>query len=199
MRFVGCVRSLAWLGMMALPLGLAGCGSTGTADEGGSSLKNILLYGGTTVPPVAPAEAIEVAECPPVTVIEGGAAIRAGEGAAVRSQIAISDVARECTGRPDGTVVLKVGIQLRALLGPGGGAGRFDAPLTIAVKRGDQVVATRVRRVAVAVPAGQFEQTAIVVEDNIAVPPGTGEFDIEIGLGSGARAAAPRGRRRGAG
>ena len=186
---------------VALALALGGCSSTSSGDGAGSTLSNFLLYGGATVPPAAPPESIEVRDCPAVTVSDGGAALRTvaggGEGAAVRSQISITEVARECTGRPDGGVSVKVGVQVRALIGPGGGSGRFDAPVNIVLKRGDQVVASRARRVSIAVPPGQFEQSAIVVEDNLVAPPGMGEFDIEVGLGTGTRAAKPARSRRG--
>jgi hypothetical protein len=90
---------------------------------------------------------------------------------------------------------VKVGVQVRALLGPGGSGGRFDAPVTIVLKRGDTTILTRSRRVALTIPAGQFEQSGVVVEDGMAVPAGIGEFDIEVSLGSPGRAAAPRSRR----
>lgn len=193
--------------MMAAGVGsllLAACSSTGSGGEGGNAFVNIFKYGGTTVPPVAPTPIIEVADCPPVAVTEGGAALRTvaggGEGAAVRSQLSISEVARECVGRPDGSMVVKVGVQVRALVGAGGGSARFDTPVSFVVKRGEQVFASRSRRVSVAVPPGQLEQTAIVVEDNIVVPPGVGEVDIEVGLGaagSGRKAGRRAGRSRG--
>lgn len=182
---------------------VAGCSSTGSGESGGNVFSNFLFYGGATVPPVAPTQSIEVADCPPVTVADGGAAIRAVAGSAdasaVRSQLSIAEVARECTGRPDGAVIVKVGVQVRALLGPGGRAARFDTPVSIVLKRGDQVLASRSRRVAIAVPPGQPDQTAVVVEDNLVVPPGTGEFDIEVALGSGPRAPAASRSRRGRG
>ena len=179
-------------------LALAGCSTAGSGEGAGSTFRNLFMYGGTTVPPAAPAAVIEVADCPPVTVTEGGAALRTvaggGEGAAVRSQLSIVEVARECTGRPDGSIVVKVGVQVRALVGAGGGAARFDTAVGIVLKRGEQVLASRSPRVSVAVPPGQVDQTAVVVEDNFVVPPG-GEFDIEVGLG-GARAPRSEGRRK---
>lgn len=173
-----------------LALGLGACSSSGS----GGSLGSLLAFGAEGTPPLALDAPIEVAECPAVTVAEGGSAMRTGDGANVRSQVSVAEVARECTGRADGTVVIKVGVQLRALLGPGAGAGRFDTPVTITVKRGDQVLASRTRRVAIAIPPGQAETTAVIVEDGLVVPPGTGEYDIEIALRAGP-AAAPTRRR----
>ncbi len=184
-----------------LPLSLGACTSTSSpSSEGaGSTLRNMLLWGNPTPPPAQAVEPVEVLDCPPVTVSEGGAAIRGVAGsagtAAVRSQVSISELARECTARPDGGINVKVGVQVRALLGPGGSGGRFDAPVTIVVKRGDRAIVSRSRRAAITIPAGQFEQSAIVVEDGLVVPAGTGEFDIEVTLGSPGRAAAPRSRR----
>ncbi|MDB5557990.1 MAG: hypothetical protein JWQ36_924 [Enterovirga sp.] len=180
-----------------IPLALGACNSTQTASgEGaGGTLKNFLLYGGATVPPAQVIPPLEVVDCPAVTVTEGGAAIRAGgtDSAAVRSQVSIANVARECVEGPDGAVLVKVGVQVRALLGPGAGAGgRYDTPVNIVLKRGEQVLATRSRRAAITIPAGQYEQSAVVVEEGMVVPRGTGEFDIEVWLGSGGRAAGPR-------
>ena len=185
-------------------LAVAGCTSSGSGDGAGSTLRNLLLYGGPTVPPAAAVPAIEIADCPSVTVIEGGATVRSvaggGEGAAVRSQLGIADVARECAGRDDGSVVVKVGVQVRALIGPGGGAPRFDTPISFAIKRGDTVLASRTARVSVTVPSGQYEKSEVVVVDGLVVPAGTPEYDIEVGLGSGPRAAAsPNRRKRGRG
>lgn len=176
---------------------LGACTSTGSGET--NTLQNLLMYGGTTAPPIAPTASIEVADCPPVTVAEGGAAIRAVTGSGVegvRSQVSIANVARECSGRPDGSVVVKVGVQGRALLGPGGGNGRFDTPVTIVLKHGDQVVARRVARGGVTIPPGRYEESFVVVEDGLVVPAGTGEFDIEVSLGSGGGAARPARTRR---
>jgi hypothetical protein len=199
MRFIRDFRRAAPLAGVLFPLALGACSSTGSGEGAGTTLQNFLLYGGATVPPAQVVPPLEVLDCPPVTVTEGGAAIRAvaggGESAAVRSQLSIANVARECIGREDGAVIVKVGVQVRALLGPGGSGGRFDTPVNFVLKRGDQVIASRSRRVNLAIPAGQAEQSGIVVEDGMVVPPGTGEFDIEVGLGSAGRSAAPRSRR----
>ena len=97
----------------------------------------------------APQAGIEVKDCPRVDVTEGGAALRTyaggrtGSPEALRSQLTISNVARECIGRPDGTIVVKVGVEGRALIGPAGAPGRFDAPIHVVVKRGERVFANR--------------------------------------------------------
>ena len=46
--------------------------------------------------------------------------------------------------------------------------------------------ANRIRRIPVTVPAGESQGAFVTVEEGILVPPGTGDFDIEVGLGGGA-------------
>ena len=174
----------------------------GSASSGGGSnfFRNLFSYGGPTVPPEAPA-AIEV-DCPAVTIAEGGAALRSytsgrtGSPEALRNQLSIVNVARECVGRPDGSIVIKVGIEGQALIGPAGSAGQFEAPVRFVIKHGDKVLANRARRITVAVPQGQLYGNFAVVEDGLTVPPNTSNFDIEVGLGGAAPAERPARRSR---
>ncbi len=164
----------------------------GGGASGGSTLGNLLRYGSTTEPPIATAAPVEASECPSVLVIDGRAAMKQGS-----NQVSISNVARECIERPGGSIAVKVGVEGRALLGPGGTGGRFDVPVTFVIRRGDQVLATRVRRVAVSIPAGDTQAPFVAVEGGMIVPAGTGEYDIEVGLGGSAPAAARTRSRRG--
>jgi hypothetical protein len=172
---------VAALGLSAL----TGCSATG---EGG--VGSMLLSAGATEP-AAQAPSLTDVYCPPVTVSEGGAAIQAysggrvGDANALRSQVALGELARECVGQPDGSIAVKVGVEARALLGAGGGgAGRVDVPVQIVVKSGSRVFATRSRRMALSIPAGQAQGSATVVEENIVVPPAdANSFEIEVSLG----------------
>jgi hypothetical protein len=184
--------ALAVLGLTAL----TGCGASG---EGGSSLGNMVLFAGPTVPPPVSRQTEDV-YCPTITVTEGGSAIQAysggrvGDASGLRSQIALGELARECLGQPDGSTLVKVGVEGRALLGAGGSAGRYDVPVHIVVKRGSTVIANRSRRMAVAIPAGQTQATFSVIEDGIVVPAGDSQtFEIEVGLGGRAATAGRRG------
>lgn len=184
--------ALAALGLTAL----AGCG--GAPGEGGSmGLGDMLLTGGATLPP-AQQVAVEDVYCPPVTIFEGGSAIqaysggRAGDSSALRSQISLGQLARECVGQADGSTLVKVGVEARALLGAGGSAGRYEAPVQILVKNGSSVLANRSRRAAVPIPAGGTQGTVTVIEEGIVVPAAyANTFEIEVGLGG--RAAGRRG------
>ncbi|MBM6592660.1 hypothetical protein [Microvirga pudoricolor] len=184
-------RAVTGLGLVGL-LALGGCGG-GAPGEEGSTLSNMVLFAGPTVPPPMTRQTEDV-YCPRVQIPDGGAAIQAysggrvGDASGLRSQISLGELARECTGNADGTTSVKVGVEVLALLGAGGGAGRYDAPVNIVVKRGDQVIASRPRRVAIAIPSGETQGRATIVEENIVVSAADAtNFSIDVGLGAGAR------------
>lgn len=177
------------IALLALAAPLSGCTSSGSSDGMGSTLGNLLRYGRTTEPPIARQGVVEAAHCPGVLVTDGRSAIRSGA-----NQVSIAHVARECLQQPNGTVVVKVGVEGRALLGPGGSSARFTVPVNFALKVGDRVLVSRVKRVSVAVPPGETQASFLAIEGGMSVPAGTGEFDIEVGLGGGSPASAPRRR-----
>lgn len=195
----GLSRKAGWALILLGVSAMAGCSSPG---EGGSTLGNMVLFAGPTVPPPAKT-IIEDVYCPSVDIAEGGSSIqsfaggRVGDPAGLRSQIALGQIARECVGRPDGTTVVKIGVEGRVLLGAGGASGRYDVPVNIVVKSGSTVIANRSRRVAVSVPAGDTQGTFQVIEEGIVVPAADASiFEIEVGLGgAGAPAASRRARR----
>lgn len=122
----------------------------------------------------------EAAYCPQVLVIDGRSAIRHGA-----SQVSISQIARECIEKPDGSVVVKVGVEGLALLGAGGGGGRFNVPVLFQIRQGDKVIVSRTRQASVAVGGGESQGSFTTVEGGMVVPPRSGPFDIEVGLGGG--------------
>ena len=173
-----------------------------SAQDTGGFLRNLFYGGAPPAPPGPPAAGDEV-ECPSVTVTDGGAALRAyasgrtGSAESLRHQISIANVGRECRSQGDGSVVVKVGVEGRALLGPAGSAGRFQAPVHFVIRRGDHVFANRARAATVTLAAGQTQGSFVLVEEGMVVPAGTGEFEIEVGLGgSGAAPRPSRGARR---
>src|SRR5215211_5795231 len=172
----------SWTNQGALAIGLlsfASCVEPASAQGIGDTLRNF-FSGGANGTPAAPQANVEVMDCPRVDIAEGGAALRTyaggrtGNPESLRSQITIANVARECIGQPDGSIVVKVGVEGRALIGPAGSGGRFDAPVRVVVKRGDRVFANRIRRIPVTVPAGESQGAFVTVEEGILVPPGTG-------------------------
>ncbi len=138
--------------------------------------------------------------CPNVFVPDGGAAIQSFAGAAgdntrLRHQIVVSRLSRECRAMGDGSVSVRVGVELRAMLGPAGAPGRFDAPVTVSITYGDKPVMSRPHRVTIPIPAGTAQGEASLIENDLVVPADKAwGYDIEVTLAG--RKAAPIARRR---
>ena len=192
----GALARAAFLATAGLVL--SGCGSAN--DSGvGSTVGNLVMFNSTRPPAPTPRPAEpEDLDCPQVSIIDGGAAIRSqagGDSGGLRYQIAINDVARECTATgSSGAYVLRVGVDGRVLAGPAGGAGSHSATLNIRVKRGTSVIAQRSVRVGGTIPSGEGGVNFSHVETGINVPAGSGEVEIEVGLGGGAAATSRRRR-----
>jgi hypothetical protein len=194
-------RSLRTLGLGTLGLAVALLGVLATPvraqnaapQEGGNSFLNIFKYGGTTKPPEAPPSPEDV-YCPTIDVSEGGSSLQTMAGGTVRTQIRLGQISRSCQPGPSGSVTVAVGVQGVVLLGPGGAPGRFNAPVTITVKNGTQVITRRSRQAAATIPAGSASGSFTVVEDGISVPANLAQdFEIEVGLGGASKPArAPR-------
>jgi hypothetical protein len=191
--------------LVVLGLALAGCGTTSdlisTPPVGsGTALGNLFRFGTVNEPPLAKpvAEEEDPVACPPISILPGGAAVRLGGAGSesVRSQITITDVARECQQQPGGALLVRVGAEGRVLAGPAGGAGGQFASLRIEVRRGGTTIATRTVRVGGSIPAGQSQTGWLHVENGIQIPaaPSGGDTDIFMALGQGGPE--PRQRRR---
>jgi hypothetical protein len=191
---------------MALAALLGGCGggmfeSSGASSPptpGGSALANLMRFGTTELPPPL-VEAEEELECPLLSIAPGGAALRIGGGSSesVRSQITITDIARECQRAAGGGVIMRVGAEGRVLVGPAGSSGSLGANMRIEVRRGDTILSSRNVRVGATVPAGQAQASWAHVEQGIAIPASAiqarGDTDVFVTLNP---AAAPQRRRR---
>lgn len=189
-RWVG---SAACLVLVAAGIDAAGIGAA--KAEPGSLFKNLFGGGGSSGGGEAPAmtgpRAFDPDDtyCPAIAVSEGGAAVQsfagaAGDNSRLRHQITLGRLGRECTTRAGGAVGVKVGVQVRALLGPAGASGTFSVPLTVAVAYNDTILASRTRQVSIAVPAGAAQGSASVVEEELLVPADkTVGYDIVVALG----------------
>ena len=194
------MRGMGWLAGLAMA---AACVGTASA-ESGSFFKNMFgggggseSGGGEAAVGLGMPKAMDPSEvyCPTVSIAEGAAALPSYAGASdsahLRHQIVIGRISRECALRPDGGLSVKVGVQIRALLGPAGSSGTFQAPLAIAIKANDKVVDSRSRTLSVAIPLGSAQGMASVIEDGLLVPAKmTDNYDIEVALGGQARAKA---------
>lgn len=186
---------------------LAGCSATapvqntgtgGPAQDSTSRVASTLF--GQPQAPTPDALAPDV--CPRIEVRDGSAVWREGSDnpTEVRYQATITDLAREC--RIDGSsLVIKVGIEGRVLVGPRGGAGQVRLPIRIAVTRGlSDAVWTRLYTVPITIPASAPSVDFTQVEEQVVIalpaPSEIGRMIIFVGFDSQARPAAPeRGRR----
>lgn len=184
--------------LMAAGVAAAGVlvGSCSSSSGGGNTFTNLIFYGGTTVPASSAALPTQM-RCPAVGIVPGGAALNSYAGGrtdapeALRNQLSIVNVARECIARPDGSTQVKVGVEGRALIGPAGSGGQLEAPVRFWIKRDERVLASATRRAVVALRQGEAQGSFAIVEDGLVVPPNTGDFDIEVGLGGPGAAERP--------
>jgi hypothetical protein len=170
--------------------------SSGASQGSGSSFRNLLLYGGTTVPPPRPVETPDRDfTCPTINVLENGAAFRSAPGggaSGISYQASLVTSARECVFQAN-QVSMRVGVEGRLLLGAEGRPGTYTVPVRIVVKRRNDIVAQRFTQVRVTVPVNDTQAEFTHVQDGITVPisendPGD-EYDIFVGFdGSGAQA-----------
>ncbi len=104
----------------------------------------------------------------------------------MRSQVTITDVVRECARGPGGSVIVRVGAEGRALIGPAGSAGGHYATLTVIAQKGPQVFARRSARVGATVSAAEGSAGWAHVEQGISIPASAfatrGDIDIFVTL-----------------
>ncbi|MCJ2089275.1 hypothetical protein MKK88_25275 [Methylobacterium sp. E-005] len=179
----------------------AGLAAAPARAEDGNVFSNLFKFGGTTVPP-SQSESLDPPYCPPVEVAEGAAASRTMAGANVRTQFSLGRLARECTRLPDGSITVKVGVEVNVLLGPAGAPGRFDVPVTFQIRHDGKVITSRIERAGVIVGSGEAQGFATIVADALPVPAAmTADYDIAVGVGAvgkgaaGKSAAKPRRRK----
>jgi hypothetical protein len=198
-------RPLGLAFAVALSAALAGCSTFGestpaasTAPSTGSSLANYFKFGQATPPEPAAPMVQEDFECPSVDILDGAAALRQGgpEAESVRSQLSITNTARECTLNGN-QIVIKIGVEGLALLGPAGKPGTYTAPIRIVAKRGDKVIVSRFVRQSINVPGGAAANAPfVVIENDIVVPKDGDELTLLVGFDErGGAAATPRRKR----
>jgi hypothetical protein len=190
----------------ALALGVAGCGGgipglgggsqTSTPPEqqtgAGSTARNLLLYGGPTVPQAQQPgfnQKQDEYTCPELGILENAAGYRGGTAAqqasGVSYQASIANTARECVFQGN-QMLIRVGVEGRVLLGQAGKPGTYSVPVRVVVKRRNEIVTQRFTRLSVTIPGSDTQADFAHVEENIAVPitennPGD-EYDVYVGL-----------------
>jgi len=132
---------------------------------------------GVSQPKSKTPSAPEVA-CPGVDVRAGAStmniAVKSDQATAgdLRYQLSFGQTARECRVQ-DGTMIIKVGVQGRVILGPFGAPGSVDIPLRYAVVRegpDPKMIVTKFKRSGATIPAGQTHVQFIDIEDGLSFP-----------------------------
>jgi hypothetical protein len=210
-RAVGRGWARIGAGLLTIAVGGCGAGSYGfapdTSDYNHSAVANLLAFNSLKAPSPAPAATDatkEKLQCPTIEVLDGTASSRVYAGADqsnnnVRYQFSMGDVVRECS-HVGGDLVLKVGVEGRALLGPAGSPGAFTAPVRIAIRRekDEKVVSSTLLRAPVTIAGGETGAPFVLVSDPIIVPFTSAnedsDYTVIVGFDSkgDAKAPAPR-------
>ena len=141
------------------------------------------LFSGTPAPPAnsggAPAaEPVPRDDCPTIDIRPGASTYTVGPPGAdptattLRFQATIARTARECAVLA-GSMILKVGVQGRVILGPAGGSGQIEVPIRLAlVQEGvePRTIWTKAYRVPVTIPPDQTNVQFVQVEEDISFP-----------------------------
>jgi hypothetical protein len=130
-------------------------------------------------------------ECPSVQVRTGASTLTSSANPAepsamnLRYQVTVTTTARECRLGPDNTVLMKVGVQGRVILGPeGGNPGTVNVPIRFAVVRETietKVITTKLDRVTVTIPPNDSNVLFTHVTEGLDFPmPRGGDIDYYL-------------------
>jgi hypothetical protein len=147
------------------------------------------------------------ADCPVIVAEDGAQMVRTpagAEAAAVHHQVSIKEIARECIVEGD-HVIIRVGIEGDAMLGPTGAPGSYGATIRVALRKtqDDSIVTTKNYKVSATIPAGAARADFRLLADPISAPPSPkaqDEYEILVGFtdgsASGAAEAPERGKKK---
>lgn len=171
-------------------------GSTPAPEPTGSSWSISNFFAGSsgtsrqTVSGAAPS-----VNCPPVEVREGASTLAIGPpgdttAMNLRYQGTFTREARECTV-VEGNMTMKIGVQGRVVVGPGGGVGQVDVPLRLAVVQetpgGTRPIATKFFRIPVAITNTDQGGVFTHIEESMTFPLPTpvtalGDYVVYVGF-----------------
>lgn len=105
-----------------------------------------------------------------------------GADAALRFQLSVQRVARECD-EIGGNIVARVGAAGRVVAGPKGSTGKVDIPVRIAAVNGDKVLYTGLKIVSVQVEPPDFGANWSLVDEAVTIPSaGSADTVIYVGI-----------------
>jgi hypothetical protein len=166
---------------------LGGCSTDATTGSTGGSSRSLseifsskpasyAQAGGTAA--AAGSSEFDPADCPPVDIRQGASTYSVNTAAknpaesVLRYQGSFAQTARSCS-RAGPTMTIKLGVQGRIILGPGGGPGQVDVPVRFAlVEEGvnPKTIWTKFYRVPVVIGEGQPSISFTHIEDDLTVP-----------------------------
>lgn len=132
-------------------------------------------------------------ECPEILVDEGSSAVRVPAGAdsaSVRYQLSLNVLARECSVQDD-KILIKVGVEGAAVLGPSGQAGTYGGTLRISARRqkDEVILQSKSYRVSATVPPGGVRGEFRLIADPLSVPylgpRAADDYEILVGFEQG--------------
>jgi hypothetical protein len=174
----GEARVAAALFCAALLSGCSSFGTSGTPDAPAPSRFPSLFSGSSR--PDASNPLFNPNDCPPLEIRTGAGTLTvAGKppqtsAADVRYQVSFGDLARQCIA-VGSTLTVKVGVQVRIILGPAGEAGPVDIPLRYAVVSegpNPRTIFTQFKRLAFDVQPGQDNVATTDIQDvSVPIPP----------------------------
>jgi hypothetical protein len=130
-------------------------------------------------------------QCPMLDVAANGASLRIFVGGpdagaqALRHQIAINKVARECKDAGPTNISMKLGVEGSVLLGPSGTPGTFTVPLVFEARLKDKVVTSRRENLSVTIPANDVRAFYNTVIADFVIPKDD-DVELYVGLNQGA-------------
>lgn len=118
--------------------------------------------------PVAPA-ASTPEFCPKITLREGTAILRKGEGPALEYVASVAETSRSCT-LVNGEIVMDIGISGRLVPAAGARGGPTTLPLRVAVVRGSEVLYSKLGQQSISTDPATGPKSFTYVDRGIRIP-----------------------------
>ena len=119
--------------------------------------------------------------CPKVSLREGTAILRKGDGATLQYVASITSTTRDCR-IVDGQMRIKVGVAGRVVPGPAAKAGEVGLPIRVVVTRGTEVLYSEIGSRQINMKPGMGAEQFVYVDQSVAVPEPTAK-DLVIYAG----------------
>lgn len=178
MKHARACAMLCWLGALVAGCSSVGAPNSAVSEAPPSSIADFFT-GASAKGPQTVAGAQPDFNCPPIEIRRGASTLSIGPNGeqtsamTVKYQVSFAREARECAV-VDGNMVMRVGIEGRAVVGPLGGAGQIDVPLRLAVVQeipgGMRAITTKFVLIPVNIQPGQGNVPFTHIEDGVAFP-----------------------------